>query len=137
MRAFQKSISQYFPGNLGKRLTNGSKNDPISPESQGRGDSFDVIVSSHLRLIDFVSLNLRLNDLLGPVTRVKKKEKKSPRTSRTGTMNRGHASSGRKFWLFRRLSHKISFLKGPKLTLNRAGGLVRRARLLSSTQRPL
>jgi len=29
-----------------------------------------------LRLIDFVSLNLRLKDLLGPVTRVKKKKKK-------------------------------------------------------------
>ena len=28
-----------------------------------------------MRLIDFVSLNLRLKDLLGPVTRVKKKKK--------------------------------------------------------------
>ena len=32
---------------------------------------------SGLRLIDFVSLNLRLKDLLGPVTRVKKKKKSS------------------------------------------------------------
>ena len=32
-------------------------------------------VGSYLRLIDFVSLNLRLKDLLGPVTRVKKKKK--------------------------------------------------------------
>jgi len=30
---------------------------------------------SYLRLIDFVSLNLRLKDLLGPVTREKKKKK--------------------------------------------------------------
>ena len=30
-----------------------------------------------MRLIDFVSLNLRLKDLLGPVTRVKKKKKKT------------------------------------------------------------
>jgi len=30
-----------------------------------------------LRLIDFVLLNLRLKDLLGPVTRVKKKKKKA------------------------------------------------------------
>ena len=28
-----------------------------------------------MRLIDFVSLNLRLKDLLGPVTRVQKKKK--------------------------------------------------------------
>ena len=28
-----------------------------------------------MRLIDFASLNLRLKDLLGPVTRVKKKKK--------------------------------------------------------------
>jgi len=30
---------------------------------------------SYLRLIDFVSLSLRLKDLIGPVTRVKKKKK--------------------------------------------------------------
>ena len=40
-------------------------------EPQIRAVCYDIL---HLRLIDFVSLNLRLKDSLGPVTRVKKKK---------------------------------------------------------------
>ena len=44
------------------------------PDTENR---FVVVTEagSYLRLIDFASLNLRLKDLLGPVTRVKKKKK--------------------------------------------------------------
>ena len=43
---------------------------------------------SYLRLIDFVSLNLRLKDLLGPVTRVKKKKKLSSLPGRSSFRSR-------------------------------------------------
>jgi len=55
-----------YPGPFPKRISAKPENRCVVVTEAG----------SYLRLIDFVALNLRLKDLLRPVTRVKKKKKK-------------------------------------------------------------
>ena len=72
---------------------------------------------SYLRLIDFVSLNLRLKDLLGPVTRVKQKKKKTAAALDYGSLAAKKAEG----------AHRVSWWRSGA-TRRRRGSLRRPAR---------